>query len=206
MKKSLLIFNLLFIVSCSNSYENEELRAIEGFASDFMVKNHLNKVLKQPFSSENEIEEFYERPLYVDTLNLKVYLSDTLLRISQVKEDNEWMFDNNIFEKKDSAIFYSLINSKKFKNLKYREFEKNKIQFKKPYRQFEKSKEKLKENEEYSLLSFSRVCLDDKRENGIVVLEYRNGNRGFTIYGSHRVYLLKKIDEKWEYVPRKIKN
>ena len=200
MKRALQILTLFFIIGCNYNYEKEELIVIEDISNEFLVKNHLNKVLKDPF------EEVYERPLYVDTLDLKVYLSDALLPISQIKEDNEWMFENNLFEKKDSAIFYGLINSKKFKNLKYREFEKNKIQFKKPYRQFEKSKEKLKENEEYSLLSFSRVCLDDKRENAIVVIEYRNGKKGFTIYGSHMVYLIRKINDKWKYIPRRINN
>lgn len=194
MKRILQILTLFFIIGCNNNYEKEELNVIKDIANEFLVKNHLNKVLKDPF------EEIYERPLYVDTLDLKVYLSDALLPISQIKEDNEWMFENKSLEKKDSIIFYSLIKSKKFQNLKYREFEKNKVQFEKPYRQFEKSKEKLKENEEYSLINFSRVCLDEKEENGIVVIEYRNGKKGFTIYGSHRVYLIRKKNSKWKYI------
>jgi hypothetical protein len=200
MKRTIQILTLFFIISCNNNYDKEELNVIKDIANEFLVKKHLNKVLKSPF------EEIYERPLYVDTLDLKVYLSDALLPISQIKEDNEWMFENNHFEKKDSIIFYSLINSKKFKDLKYREFEKNKIKFEKPYRQFEKSKEKIKENEEYSLLNFSRICLDEKEENGLVVIEYKNGKKGMTIYGSHMVYLISKNNNKWELTSRKINN
>lgn len=204
MKGILLTLVLLLIISCDDKYQNEEFKAIEEITNNYLVKNHLNKTIEKPrIPSENEIEEVYERPLNVDTLDLKVYLSDALLPISQIKEDNEWMFDDNYFGTKDSLIFHSIVNSTEFKNLKYREFEKNKIQFIKPYRQFEKSKEKLEENEEYSLLSFSRVCFDGKRENGIVVIEYRNGNKGFTSYGNHMAFLIKKINEKWEYVPRK---
>ena len=197
MKRTLQLIILFFIIACNNDYEKEELNVVNDIANEFLVKNHLNKVLKDPF------EEIYERPLYVDTLDLKIYLSDALLPISQIKEDNEWMFENKGFEKEDSIIFYNLINSKKFKSLQYCEFEKNKVQFKKPYRQFEKSKEKLKENEEYSILNFSRVCLDEKKENGIVVIEYRNGKKGFTIYGSHRAYLIRKKNNKWEYILEK---
>ncbi len=33
----------------------------------------------------------------LDSLNIKVYLSDALLPIAQEKEDNSWMFKNNNF-------------------------------------------------------------------------------------------------------------
>jgi hypothetical protein len=203
MKRIILTLFIISLVSCDNNYEKEEFKAIEDITNNYLFKNHLNKMIEKPqIFSENEIEEFYEKPLNVDTLDLKVYLSDALLPISQVKEDNEWMFDDNYFGTKDSTIFHSIVNSRDFKNLKYREFEKSKIQFIKPYRQFEKSNEKLKENEEYSLLSFSRICFDEKRENGIVVIEYGQGSKGYTSYGNHMAFLIKKINEKWEYIPR----
>lgn len=203
MKRILLILFIISLISCDNNYEKEEYEAIEDIANNYLLKNHFKKIKEEPhLNYENEFEEVYERPLNLDTLDLKVYFSDALLPISQVKEDNEWMFNDNYFGTKDSAIFHSIVNSKEFKNLKYREFEKNKIQIVKPYRQFEKSNEKLEENEEYSLLSFSRVCFDEKRENGVVVIEYRNGNKGSTTYGNHMAFLIKKTEGKWEYVPR----
>ena len=61
---------------------------------------------------------------------------------------------------------------KTFKNLKYSEINKSKIKLIKPYRQFEKSQIKVSADEEYKILKFSRVCFDEKRENGIVVVEY----------------------------------
>jgi|TARA_B110000908_G_C10022210_1_gene343401 hypothetical protein len=203
LKRIILTLFIISLVSCDNNYEKEEFKAIEDITNNYLLKNHLNKMMEKPqIPSENEIEEVYERPFNVDTLDLKVYLSDALLPISQIKEDNEWMFDDNYFGTKDSTIFHSIVNSREFKNLKYREFDKNKIQFIKPYRQFEKSNEKLKENEEYSLLSFSRVCFDEKKENGIVVIEYRQGSKGWTSYGNHMAFLIKKTNEKWEYIPR----
>tara|TARA_R110001632_G_scaffold218718_3_gene348049 strand:- start:4372 stop:4986 length:615 start_codon:yes stop_codon:yes gene_type:complete len=204
MRIIILIVFIISLISCDSNYEKEEFKAIEDITYNYLVKNHLNKIKEEPYLNyENDIEEVYEKPLNLDTLDLKVYLSDALLPISQVKEDNDWMFKDNYFRTKDSAIFYSIVNSKEFKNLKYREFKKNKIKFIKPYRQFEKSNEKLEENEEYSLLSFSRVCFDEKRENGVVVIEYRNGNKGYTSYGNHMAFLIKKTGEKWEYIPRK---
>jgi|TARA_B110000093_G_C12788131_1_gene333482 hypothetical protein len=204
MRIIILIVFIISLISCDSNYEKEEFKAIEDITYNYLVKNHLNKIKEEPYLNyENDIEEVYEKPLNLDTLDLKVYLSDALLPISQVKEDNDWMFNDNYFRTKDSAIFYSIVNSKEFKNLKYREFKKNKIKFIKPYRQFEKSNEKLEENEEYSLLSFSRVCFDEKRENGVVVIEYRNGNKGYTSYGNHMAFLIKKTGEKWEYIPRK---
>ena len=204
MRIIILIVFIISLISCDSNYEKEEFKAIEDITYNYLVKNHLNKIKEEPYLNyENDIEEVYEKPLNLDTLDLKVYLSDALLPISQVKEDNDWMFNDNYFRTKDSAIFYSIVNSKEFKNLKYREFKKNKIKFIKPYRQFETSNEKLEENEEYSLLSFSRVCFDEKRENGVVVIEYRNGNKGYTSYGNHMAFLIKKTGEKWEYIPRK---
>ena len=149
MKRIILTFFLISLISCNNNYEKEEFKALEDITNNYLLKNHLNKMReKSQIFSENEIEEIYEKPLNIDTLDLKVYLSDALLPISQVKEDNEWMFDDNYFGTKDSTIFHSIVNSRDFENLKYREFEKSKIQFIKPYRQFEKSNEKLKENED----------------------------------------------------------
>jgi hypothetical protein len=201
MKKLIQIFFALFLISCNSNYEREEFKAIEDITNDYLLKNHLKKIKEEP-KVPNEIEEVFENSSKIDTLDMKVYLSDALLPISQIKEDNEWMFNDNYFGTKDSAIFHSIVNSKKFVDLKYREFEKNRIQFIKPYRQFVKSKEKLKENEEYSLLSFSRICFDEKRKNGVIVIEYRNGHKGFTSYGNHMAFLIKKINEKWKYIPR----
>jgi hypothetical protein len=36
----------------------------------------------------------------------------------------------------------------------------------------------------------------------VIVIEYRNGHKGFTSYGNHMAFLIKKINEKWKYIPR----
>jgi len=113
------------------------------------------------------------------------------------------MFNDNYFGTEDSSIFHGIVASKRFNQLEYKEFDKTKINLIKPYRQFEKSQEKVETDEEYTLLNFSRVCFDDKRENGIIVIEYRKGFSHGSMSGYNMALLIKKIDDKWAYIPRR---
>jgi hypothetical protein len=193
----LLMFTIL-LTSCKDDYEQEELKAIEDVANDYLKTNDL---LLNPTKFFDD--QIIVRP-NIDTLDIKVYFSDALLPISQVKEDNEWMFTDNNFKKaSDSITFFSILNSQKFKDLKFREFAKSKLKLERPYTQFKSSQTKFTADEEYRVLNFSRVCFDDKRENGIVVIEYLVGYESGTSSGYHNSLLIKKKNGKWTYVRRK---
>lgn len=193
----LLMFTIL-LTSCKDDYEQEELKAIEDVANDYLKTNDL---LLNPTKFFDD--QVIAKP-NIDTLDIKVYFSDALLPISQVKEDNEWMFtDNDSKKASDSITFFSILNSQTFKDLKFREFEKSKLKLERPYTQFKSSQTKFTADEEYRVLNFSRVCFDDKRENGIVVIEYLVGFENGTSSGYHNSLLIKKKNGKWTYVRRK---
>ena len=199
MRKIFVLFMFtILLTSCKDDYEQEELKAIEDVANDYLKTNDL---LLNP-------TKFFDDQVIVkpniDSLDIKVYFSDALLPISQVKEDSEWMFtDNNLKKASDSITFFSILNSQRFKDLKFREFAKSKLKLERPYTQFKSSQTKFTADEEYRVLNFSRVCFDDKRENGIVVIEYLVGYESGTSSGYHNSLLIKKKNGKWTYVRRK---
>jgi len=200
MKKILIIIivvGLLFATCTNGSYEIEEVLAIQDIANDFLQRNLLTEEIMVLDGEVIKITPF------VDSLNSRVYFSDALLPISQVKEDNEWMFNNDYLGTPDSAIFYSIVNSKRFNKLTYREFDKSKIELVKPLMQFNKSQAKIKTDEEYTIFQFSRVCFDNKRENGILVIHYLRGFENGAMNGYHMALLIKKDNGKWAYIHRK---
>ncbi|TCN55607.1 hypothetical protein D0809_16255 [Flavobacterium circumlabens] len=193
MKITTSIFIILFFFGCQKSYEKEEVKAIEDITNDYLKKNHLDKYYLNP-------PDFFGKPTpkaNIDKLDFKVYLSDALMPINQIREDNKWMFKNNDFIKSDSIIFYGIMNSKKFKDLEYREYDKSKIKLIKPYKQFN---EDAKPEDDYSKILFSRVCFDEKMENGIVVINYLIGNESGYTNGYNMALLIKKKNNKWSYV------
>lgn len=195
---NIILISLIFC-SCSDNYETDELKAITDITNDYLERNILKEILEPH-------DPFNDQPLTkpnIDSLDLKVYLSDALIPIAQVKEDNEWMFNDNYFGTPDSAIFYGIVNSDNFKKLDYRECDKREIRLIKPFRQFEKSQEKITTDESYTILNFSRVCFDSKKENGVVVIEYLQGFTSGSMNGYHMALLIKKKDNKWTYIPRK---
>lgn len=194
MKKFLLVFLIAIILqSCNDSYEIEELKAIEDISNDFLIKKDLNTLLNVPDS----IDHIAVYKPNIDSLNIKVYLSDALIPIAQEKEDNLWMFKNNEFSKSDSIIFYGIVNSNRFKELQYRDFDKKKIKLKKPYSQSEISEVKIVADQEYKILKFSRVCFDAEKQNGIVVVELLTGLEYGTQSGFNGSVLIKKKNNKW---------
>jgi hypothetical protein len=187
------------LCSCKDSSDKDELDAIADITNDYLERNVLKEILEPR-------DIFSDNPLAkpnIDSLDLKVYISDALLPIAQVKQDNEWMFNDNYFGTPDSAIFYEIVNSEKFRKLSYREFDKRELRLLKPFRQFEKSQEKVTSDESYTILNFSRVCFDSKKENGVVVIEYLQGFTSGSMNGYHMALLIKKKDNKWTYISRK---
>lgn len=199
MKLALFIISLIILTGCKSSYESEEFIAINDFVNDYLKKNPLYHILNPtPF----HLDEKTAKIPNIDTLDLKVYISDALLPIAQIKEDNEWMFNDN-YRNQDSVTFYGIVNSKKFNELNYREFDKAKLKLIKPFRQFEKSQEKITADEEYTILNLSRVCFDEKKENGIIVVEYLKGFESGSMSGYYMPLLIKKKGNNWIYIPRK---
>ncbi len=104
-----IIISILIILSffgCQKAYEKEEVKAIEEITNDYLKKNHLDKYYLNP-------PDFFGKPApkaNIDTLDFKVYLSDALMPINQIRKDNKWMFKNNDFSKSDSIIFYGIMN------------------------------------------------------------------------------------------------
>lgn len=194
----LFFITAFFFISCSKSYEVEESKAIEDISNEYLSRNDLSKIMNPP-SFEGSPDS---KKININSLDLRVYISDALMPISQVKEDDEWMFVDNNFNSSDSIIFYNLVNSEKFKELSYKEFDKTKLKLSRPYSQYQKYPMKLREDEEYTILKFSRVCFDDKRQNGIVVINYSKGFESGSMSGFQGALLIKKINDKWTYVSK----
>ena len=193
----LVIFFILSLYSC-NKYNNEELNAIQDISNEYLNKNDLQKILNPPnFNDDLGIE--IEKP-DISKLNLKVYISDELRPINKIKEDNIWMFKDNKMSKSDSTIFFNLVNSDKFKNLKYRTFDKSKIKFIKPYHYYDYAKEKLKDGEVYNCISFSRFCFDKEYTQGITVIDYHVSSNGSSFMGYNMSLLIKKVNGKWKII------
>jgi hypothetical protein len=195
-----LLILLLSLQSCNkiSEYEAEEMKALEEISNDYLVKEDLSKIINLPDSMFGG--KVYKPNL--DSLDIKVYLSDALLPIAQEKEDNSWMFMDNDFSKSDSIIFYKIVNSKKFKELGYKEFDKKQIILKKPYSQSSYSEIKKHADKPYKILKFSRICFDEKMENGIVVVEILDGLEYGTMSGFNGAILIRKKNNHWEYIQK----
>lgn len=196
------------LLGCS-SYEKEEFKAIEDITNDYLKKNHLKEILNPdlnpppPGCYSYDSSEYQEaKAPNIDSLDLKVYISDALMPIAQIKEDNEWMFRSNRYNKIDSIKYNEILNSNTFIKLKYREFNKRNIRFIKPYRYFDKYKESEVLLDTYSIFNFSRICFDSKRKYGIVVIDYKTGYENGTGSGYFMSYLIKKIEGKWTIIER----
>jgi hypothetical protein len=192
MKKIIILLISLTIFGCKNSYEKEEFNAIQSILNNYLKLEYLEN---KPFAENDNIKSDK-----VYNTKIKVYISDALIPISQIKEDEYWMFTNNFRFAENKNAFNEIINSTKFKKLRYREIKKKQIELINPYEQSENSRVVLKNEEKYNILSFSRVCFDYQMENGIVVINESIGRKGGKIQGNHKVLLIKKVDGKWVYI------
>ncbi len=201
MRNSILLFLILLLFGCTdNRYDKLEFQAIQDIANDYLKIKDLNqRRIKPPPPIENDDIQFT-----ADTIEkqdtYKVFVSDALLPISQVKEDNQWMFDGIYENPILDSIANSIIYSKNFKKLKYREFNKSRLKFVKPYRQFVDRKKEVRNNEEYIILSFSRVCFSADYKYGLVVIDYEHGWPNGTGGGFNRPYLIEKKNNEWKVI------
>ena len=202
MKIILLLFSILILTDCSNrDYIQIEDKAIQDITNDYLKSNHLrkNRLKPPPPPSEDNIQiDFDIKEEKQDVY--KVYVSDALLPISQIKEDNQRMFNEMYKTPKLDSLFNSLMLTNEFDNLAYREFDKKRMIFLKPYQQFTDHKNEIGKEEEYLIFSFSRISFSADYKFGLVVINYRfgwpNGNGG----GSHRPYLIENVNNEWKLI------
>tara|TARA_R110002049_G_C8892457_1_gene540881 strand:+ start:83 stop:655 length:573 start_codon:yes stop_codon:yes gene_type:complete len=190
MKKLIFIISVIFMFSCKNLYEQEEIKVITDFTNSYLKKEHFEKLENYKLiCSENE---------KLDSSNLKIYISDYLLPISKIRKDKKWLFDGN-YSGNDSIIFRNILDSKKFNELSYREFNKSEIQLIENYNLIDN----YSEEEDFVGIKFSRVCFDENKENAILLIEYNFNCDKLNVSGFERPYLLKKMNNSWKYIPTK---
>lgn len=192
----LIITLFLILFSSCNKHENIEFKAIEDVLNEFLLKEHLHKILN-PINLPDEPKIFKPN---IDSIKFKVYISDALLPISQIKEDDESLFLDTLKSKINNQIFHDLIMTKEFVQLNYREFNKAKLILKKPYVEIYSIKNEVDIlKEEYVRFSFSRVCFDKKYKYGILFMNYFQGyNNGGM--GQDYVLLIRYDRQKWNIV------
>jgi len=170
--------------------------AIQDVLNEYLKREYLDKN-SYPYRHfpKNLVEE-----IDIDTLDVKVYISDALIPISQIREDEGWMFDYIHFDQVNRKIFKEILSSEEFNKLEYREINKEDFKLNKPYQQVQKSQVLLEEEERYSILKFSRICFDKNKMNGIIVIDESLGKKGMNIQGYYRPLLIKKVDNQWTYL------
>jgi hypothetical protein len=192
-----LIISLLLLTGCRD-YKAEEFKAIEDITNEYLYRKHLPEILN-PYHSPDEPEP--QKP-NIDSLDLKVYISDALMPINQVKEDDNWLFTDTLKLKTNDSIFHALENSGNFKNLNYREIDKRAIKLKKPYRQIYNPDSVADENDSYLRFHFSRICFDENYKYGILYLEYLYGYQNGYGTGQVTVLLIMKQNGNWTIIEK----
>ena len=190
MKNFFLYIISIIFFSCGNDYEKEEIKVISDITNEYLRRNHLN--LDDEYLKLDTIQ--------VEDSEFDVYISDVLIPIKQIKEDNEWMFSCNNLTKKDSILFNELINSEYFESLKYREFNKTEIKLDKPYNQMFEKDDKTTSAEIYLMFNFSRVCFNNEMNKGIVVIDYKIGGKYGFKQGYNMSLIILKVNGKWTYI------
>jgi|GEM_PF-2896362 len=202
MRIIFLIFTILILTGCINrNYTNVEDRAIQDITNDYLKIKHLskNRLKRPPAPTEDNIKvEFGIKMEKQDVY--KVFISDALLPISQVKEDNQWMFNKMYKSPSLDSLFKSLMLTSEFDGLKYREFDKEQIKLKQPYQQFTDRKNEIGTDEEYLIFSFSRISFSADYKYGLVVLNYSFGWTNGTGGGFHRPYLIENVNNEWKVI------
>jgi hypothetical protein len=199
----------LFLLSCDanniglkddTEYRELEFEALEDLTNQYLRQVHLSH-LKDYENMMSEINN--EKPPVFNFKDLPVYISDALVPIAQIEEDEKWMFEDRYKDNKNKQLFQKIINSKQFKTLFYREFNKSDMILDEPFKQVYETPPNLKKDQEYVILNFSRVCFDKKREKGVVVIHYTHGYDNGKNSGNHGVYMIEKKVDGWIYIQPK---
>ncbi|WP_296618864.1 hypothetical protein [Marivirga sp.] len=200
MKKLSSLFFILLIIACdsSKSYNSEEEKAIEGVINSF-ITHYIEKKNRIPRHSKID-SALMQRGFKPE--EIKVYISDALLPISQIFEDNKWM-NSKVYQNEGlNAQFSDLYNSKTFYQLEYREFTKGKINLNTPLKQCYNCTDKITADEQYSMISFSRICFNEEKNMGLVVIHYGVGFEASSMSGHHGPFLIKKQNDSWSIIPK----
>ena len=191
----IIIFIFCLCANCNRKYEKLEEEVINDVLNDFLIKYQIDfSNIPMPDSINALVKKVAK-----DTNNLGVYVSDALLPIAQLKEDNEWMFSGEL---SDNPVSREIVNSINFKELPYREFNKERLNIITPYVQLKRSKDRISSDKQYSIFHFSRVCFDKKMENAVLVIEYGRGFESGSMSGYFGALLVEKRGENWKIVER----
>jgi hypothetical protein len=195
---SLILFTTLISCDNSKSYQIEEQKAIEDITNDY-VSYYIER--RNPLPRHDRFDSAV-RQRGLDTTDIKVYVSDALLPISQVFEDNDWMRNAYYDDLELRDKFIKLHNSATFKDLKYREFNKEYLELNDPYKHCYDCKDRIESDEQYSMISFSRICFNQERDFGLVVIDYGFGYKESHMSGHHGPFLIKKDSSGWRFIPK----
>jgi hypothetical protein len=203
MRYIVLIIVLVFC-SCENSYEKEESQAIRDITDAFIIKEHWNEVVDPPFP----ILGMKLPRAAIDSHEVQVVFCDTLSAFSEISSKKRFVFDNNRYNGADQATLRKIIDQEQFGQLPSRKISIKTVDLPKHFRNVGRSQ--LKHGDFYLNLKFSRICFDEKMENGLVVLDMGTGFQGnsklrqlFPTYKERvntQLTLIKKVDGKWKMV------
>ncbi|WKN31346.1 hypothetical protein PZB74_20560 [Porifericola rhodea] len=196
-QKDIYVITFIFLLctSCNKKYESLEEQVINDALNAFLLKYQIDFTNVPPPESINVLKSKVAK----DTANLGVYVSDALLPIAQFKEDNKWMFSEEL---SNNPKFKEIVNSRKFEELSYREFNKERLNIIDPYVQLPESNNRIRSDKQYSIFSFSRVCFDEGMENAVLVIHYERGFETGSMSGYYGALLIEKRGENWEIVER----
>ena len=200
MRILILVLTFFSILGCENqtSYELEEDKAIEDIINDY-VTHYIGKTNRLPTQSRFDSALLQSDPI---PENIQVYISDALIPISQLFEDNIWMTSENYQDSVLESEFSKLYNFSRLQKLHYREFDKKDLNLDAPLSQCVKCADEISADEQYSRISLSRICFNQQRDKGIVIINYGVGFESGIMGGHFGPFLIEKKQNKWTIIPK----
>jgi len=192
MNKLLCISLLFFLISSCSNYNHQEISALQDITNEY-----LNKEGKRFFL------RMYRDKSILDTLTIKVYISDVLKSISQAKEDDYWVFDDTLSNRKNDSIFIAIQNSKRFKSLGYLEIRGDDLKLDSKYTLIDNPTLDLNKNDKgYIEFRYSRICFNDNFKYGIVFLKFGTIYNSKGGMGEVKVLFIMKEKNKWKIIEK----
>lgn len=200
MRILIFFFSFILISGCEShkSYEIEEDKAIQDVINSY-ITHYIEEANRLPGHSRFD-SAVLQRDLNHE--KIQVYISDALIPISQMFEDDIWMASENYDDPALESEFSKLYRSDKFRKLNYREFNKNEINLTFPLVQCIDCDDNISEDQQYSLISLSRICFNEERDMGLVVIHYGVGYESSNMSGHFGPFLIKKQQDNWTIIPK----
>ena len=187
----LLIIIVLIFSSCKNNYEAEESHVIHD-----ITQYHLN--LKTGSVFKPSMKNFPKAKL--DSLHIKIFVSDTLSAMHSLSSMRKFVSDNNRYIGSDQTKLKQILAQENFKKLDSRTISLDTLTLERPFELI--SGTQLKSEDFYMSLHFSRVCFDKSMQNGLVTVNYGFYNKDYNPKNMRtddfRLVLVKKINGKWK--------